>query len=325
MAKSKSYPKGYVGFWKRFLAYSVDTLIIGIISGAVGGGTSFSSIMSRQHTLSPQVNGIALLVGIVYFVFFWISQNGQTLGNKLLAIRVVKENGMPLDLGSAIIRYLGYIISGFVLCLGFLWVAWDSKKQGWHDKMAGTIVVNTGGKSHTLLAILIVFLTFILGIILVVIIVVATALGVLKGSNLSQTSTSQYTQAQADAFALKIFTLINQKRAADNLAPLNENQDLCIYDQKLLSEAASVKNFPFGQHFLEDTANPQLQAAYFSQFTQEFIEYTPTLPVDQAIPAANDWYTKKGLAINYAAITDGCIRSDPNNTIFIYAKATSNP
>jgi uncharacterized RDD family membrane protein YckC len=40
-----------------------------------------------------------------------------------------------------IIRYLGYYVSIFALGLGFLWVAWDDKKQGWHDKMAGTVVI----------------------------------------------------------------------------------------------------------------------------------------------------------------------------------------
>lgn len=229
-----------------------------------------------------------------------------------------------MDIVSAVVRYIGYLISGVVFCLGFLWAAWDSKKQGWHDKMAGTIVVPTDKKPHTVLAIFLVFLPLIIIIVGAILIVAGLViLGPTKVKQLTQTSSSGYTQAQADAFSQKIFTVINQKRTADGLSPLNENQHLCIYVNKILTEAAGDKNFAWSQHFLEDTANTQLQAAYFSEFIQEYEEYTPTLPVDQAIPAANDWYTKKGIALNDGAITDGCIRADMKNTLFIYAKTTA--
>lgn len=59
-------------------------------------------------------------------------------------IKIVDANsGDNITLGKAIIRYIGYIIGSIPLCLGFLWIAFDKKKQGWHDKMAGSIVVKT--------------------------------------------------------------------------------------------------------------------------------------------------------------------------------------
>lgn len=90
---------------------------------------------------SIKLGSLGILVGIIYFVYFWTRQQGQTLGHKVLKIRVVREDGKPIDITTAVIRYIGYIVSGVVIGLGFLWVIWDAKKQGWHDKMAGTIVV----------------------------------------------------------------------------------------------------------------------------------------------------------------------------------------
>jgi len=148
----------HIGFWKRFLAYYIDSLLLTFVGFGIG-----ASGVGGDYVWAP-----SLLVSGAYFVFFWVKQDGQTLGNKLLAIKVVREDGKPLDVATAVIRYIGYIISGFVLNLGFLWVIWDKKKQGWHDKMAKTVVVKTDGKSHTGIAIAIVAVTFLLFILLVI-------------------------------------------------------------------------------------------------------------------------------------------------------------
>jgi len=61
-----------------------------------------------------------------------------------LGVRVVTEEGQPIATGRAIVRYFGYILcflSAILFCLGFLWIGWDSRKQGWHDKLANTYVV----------------------------------------------------------------------------------------------------------------------------------------------------------------------------------------
>jgi uncharacterized RDD family membrane protein YckC len=54
---------------------------------------------------------------------------------------VISADGSPVSWGKAFVRYLGYIVSGLVLALGFIWVAFDPKRQGWHDKIASTYVV----------------------------------------------------------------------------------------------------------------------------------------------------------------------------------------
>lgn len=74
-------------------------------------------------------------------VFCWVKFAG-TPGKRLLKLKVLDEaTGNQLTLGQAILRYIGYIPSAIVFGLGYLWVIWDGKKQGWHDKIAKTVVV----------------------------------------------------------------------------------------------------------------------------------------------------------------------------------------
>ncbi len=67
--------------------------------------------------------------------------NGRTIGKVLLGVRVVGANGERITFGKALVRSLMKIVSIYVLFLGCLWVVWDGRKQGWHDKVAGTLVV----------------------------------------------------------------------------------------------------------------------------------------------------------------------------------------
>jgi len=169
-----STSQDYVGFWKRFLAYWIDGLILGIITlpvSAAFGAFNFSAA-ATTHTTNPVGSLFGFVIGAAYFIFFWVNQNGQTLGQRLLAIKVQKEDGQPIDIGTAVIRYIGYLISSVVFALGFIWIAFDSKKQGWHDKMARTVVVKTDGKSHTTIALVITVISFLLFIALIAAIVV---------------------------------------------------------------------------------------------------------------------------------------------------------
>jgi uncharacterized RDD family membrane protein YckC len=84
---------------------------------------------------------VALVVSVGYFVGMW-SWQGQTLGQKLLGLHVVDANtGTRISVGRAVIRYIGIIVSAWVLYIGLIWAAFDAQKQGWHDKMASTFVV----------------------------------------------------------------------------------------------------------------------------------------------------------------------------------------
>jgi len=88
--------------------------------------------------------GIQTLLGIIYFSYFWSSNSpwpGQTVGDKLLSLRVIRTDGSDLSIVQAFIRYVGLFISFIVIFIGVIWVAFDPNKQGWHDKIAGTYVV----------------------------------------------------------------------------------------------------------------------------------------------------------------------------------------
>ncbi len=76
-----------------------------------------------------------------YYTLF-TGLRGQTPGKMAVGIKVIREDGSLPGVGYAALREtIGKLVSGLALLLGYLWVAFDTKKQGWHDKMAGTVVV----------------------------------------------------------------------------------------------------------------------------------------------------------------------------------------
>ena len=128
----------YAGFWRRVGATIVDSLIYSVLLALIfGPGYVDSSALSFEGIIS---NAIALILTIV----LWIRYMG-TPGKLLLGCQVVDaDTGEPITVKQALIRYLGYFVSIFTLGVGFLWVAWDKRKQGFHDKMANTVVVYNG-------------------------------------------------------------------------------------------------------------------------------------------------------------------------------------
>jgi len=111
----------------RVIAAIIDGVIVGFITGALSrfGGAGF---------------GLSFVITLAYTWYFLTRQNGQTPGKMLMKIRVVKKDGTQLDDATAIVRYIAYYISCMVI-IGVLWAFWDENKQGWHDKVANTLVV----------------------------------------------------------------------------------------------------------------------------------------------------------------------------------------
>jgi uncharacterized RDD family membrane protein YckC len=88
--------------------------------------------------------------GAIYFIFFWVI-SGFTPGKALLGLRVVRSDGQRLHLGRAVLRLIGYFIAALPLFLGFVWILFDNRRQGWHDKIARTYVIYMWEeKSHAL-------------------------------------------------------------------------------------------------------------------------------------------------------------------------------
>lgn len=135
----------------RLVAYLIDTVIVAIIAGVLGFifGSSIGSSMqirtyadliAAQQTLETMGSIIGLVVYFIYYIVFW-TNSGQTPGKQVMGIQVIHRDGRLLTTGEAIFRLIGYYISGLVLCIGYLWIFFDDKKRGWHDFMAGSLVV----------------------------------------------------------------------------------------------------------------------------------------------------------------------------------------
>jgi uncharacterized RDD family membrane protein YckC len=117
--------------------------VIGLIVG-----TLYSAIVPAPRTLEEleqqlsAVNLLGLLTSALYYVYFLTNRDGQTPGKAALGIRIVKLNGARLTAWDAILRnVIGYTISAFFLLLGYLWILVDGRRQGWHDKLASTVVI----------------------------------------------------------------------------------------------------------------------------------------------------------------------------------------
>jgi uncharacterized RDD family membrane protein YckC len=115
-----AYPKAT--FWERLGAMFLDVVLVSILATIVGG--------------LPW----GLLVALAYFAGMW-AWKGTTIGGIVLGLKVARMDGQPVTFSVSLVRALAAAFSSVVLFLGFLWIAWDADKQGWHDKIAGTVVV----------------------------------------------------------------------------------------------------------------------------------------------------------------------------------------
>jgi uncharacterized RDD family membrane protein YckC len=132
----------YVGFWVRFVAFIIDSIIVGGIY-SLFYFLLYAVVFADLYTplLSVFWFPIPWLLPYLYYWLF-IGLRGQTLGKMAVGIKVVNAKGEKPGLGLAALReILGKLISSIVIYLGYLWIAFDNEKQGWHDKIASTHVV----------------------------------------------------------------------------------------------------------------------------------------------------------------------------------------
>jgi uncharacterized RDD family membrane protein YckC len=155
--RRESYTVDYAGFWVRFFALLIDTLILigivwlynGIWGLASGKGfwgeevvdSSIPDAVASSGSSYWAVSGIILfLIVVAYFICFW-GWRGQTPGKMVMRIGIVRFDGNKIGWGGAVLRFLGYIISILLFLSGFFWVALDTRRQGFHDKIADTFVI----------------------------------------------------------------------------------------------------------------------------------------------------------------------------------------
>jgi len=160
--KPEDYALEYAGFWIRLAAALIDLLIL-----VVGLYTLYCVISQSFFWIFPNVPGVItavidiaggaplstgiiwlsatillafMVASTVYFVACWAA-SGQTVGNLSMSIKVIRTDSSSLDLRYSFIRFLGSVLCVATLGIGFIVVAFDSHKQGMHDRMADTYVV----------------------------------------------------------------------------------------------------------------------------------------------------------------------------------------
>ena len=138
----------YAGFWIRVGAALIDTLLILIIIGPI-----LTTIYGGQYWLSDAfIQGfwdfvLNFVLPAIAVVVFWHFKSA-TPGKMALRLKIVDaKTGEKPTTSQLIIRYLCYYVSILPLCLGLIWVGIDERKQGWHDKIAGTLVLRQAARN----------------------------------------------------------------------------------------------------------------------------------------------------------------------------------
>jgi len=149
----------YAGFWKRFWAYLIDSLILGAVTVVflaivfllIGGGALISGSEAPQDFIAGlTVVAIVLMVfayiGLIvvmwlYFAKMESSEKQATIGKKAMGIYVTDLNGQRLTFGRASGRFFGKIVTGMIpFFIGYFMAGFTEKRQALHDMIAGTLV-----------------------------------------------------------------------------------------------------------------------------------------------------------------------------------------
>lgn len=145
----------YAGFWKRFAALAIDSLVVGIVyyalliaavlvlglgiagfgadSGAAGAGVM--GLLALVYLVYPVISGL-------YYAGFESSARQATLGKMAVGIKVTDDHGRRLSRGQALARWASHLLCYLTIYIGYLMAAFTERKRGLHDRVAGTLVVD---------------------------------------------------------------------------------------------------------------------------------------------------------------------------------------
>jgi uncharacterized RDD family membrane protein YckC len=144
-------PYQLAGVGMRFLALLIDGFIEGIpvsIIGAMFGTNNVTNIdgeISASSSLGPVGTILGLVIAIGYLILCYQFLQGRTVGQKVLSLRLVNQDGgTNASLGTFVLyRTVGYFINGFVCLLGYIWALFDSQKQTWGQKITKTVTIQS--------------------------------------------------------------------------------------------------------------------------------------------------------------------------------------
>ncbi|MFF3909115.1 RDD family protein [Streptomyces sp. NPDC001848] len=125
----------YANWGQRFLGTLVDGLVFAV---------PYLLIILGRNTPALMVIGFLAIIGVGIWQLIMEGRTGQTLGKKALGIRLVREiDGQPLGVGMAFVRRLAHFLDSLACYLGWLWPAWDAKRQTFADKVCSSIVIRS--------------------------------------------------------------------------------------------------------------------------------------------------------------------------------------
>jgi uncharacterized RDD family membrane protein YckC len=148
MTEHHKTEQSYAGFWIRLLASIIDSILIMIFTIPImrllyGAGMPAMHEMPGLDMSMPGLSGglFSYVLPAVGVIIFWIYKSA-TPGKMVMKLKIVDaKTGEQPSTGQFIGRYLAYYVSIIPLFLGFIWVGFDKRKQGFHDKLAGTVVI----------------------------------------------------------------------------------------------------------------------------------------------------------------------------------------
>ncbi len=149
------FPRRYVGFWYRLSAALIDSLLFMLLMGLIMWAWYVQeSVVSWDYVYREPAGGgvvdavVSWLLPAVVTMLFW-DYKMATPGKMVISAKIVDaDSGARPSPKQWIFRYLGYFASALPMGLGFLWIAFDARKQGWHDKMANTVVIFSRGERN---------------------------------------------------------------------------------------------------------------------------------------------------------------------------------
>jgi uncharacterized RDD family membrane protein YckC len=147
----------YAGFWLRFLGWLVDAIILGVVGAILQTALvgSFVTIPRPQPGTVPDLSSLGPMMGMLGLVSllniaigacyeaFFVANLSATPGKMVIGVKVVRPDGSRVDLGRAFGRYFAKILSGLILCIGYIMVGFDAQKRGLHDMICDTRVIKS--------------------------------------------------------------------------------------------------------------------------------------------------------------------------------------
>ena len=147
------------GFWRRLAAYTVDVIPIVLVTASLfyiffGFDAAIDARFNNPRNIEShieflrqrnQIRDLSFLVWLIYSIIMEASPVRGTFGKWLFGIQVVDQDGRQLTIARSVGRNLAKLLSYLPLGLGFLWVVFNKRKQGWHDLIARTYVCHKSG------------------------------------------------------------------------------------------------------------------------------------------------------------------------------------